>query len=209
VTIHAGFAGSGHAAQAEPVAAAPRAGRIPGEALLSTFGNSAMCFVNTLAAGFAGGGDAAEAEVLSRLLQERGVSPEALLSVGGDGCSRLAALGALSDSLDFVADAIVRFGDRRHQDNSSMGVCSPLDGKFRDVRNQFLAARIAGLAIGQPGLCGGRHRALRGPPAPGQQQDGVAMSSRMSLPDILAVCCLATAGTKATAWRRQPVANAN
>lgn len=82
-----------------------------------------MCFVNALAAGFAGGGDAAEAEVLSRLLQERGVSPEALLSVGGDGSSRLAALGALSDSLDFVADAIVRFGDRRHQDNSSMGVC--------------------------------------------------------------------------------------
>jgi hypothetical protein len=56
--------------------------------------------------------------VLARLLQERNVTPEALLAVGPDSGARLAALGALADSLDFVADAIVRFGDRRHQDNS-------------------------------------------------------------------------------------------
>ena len=70
------------------------------------------------ATGFAGGGEAAEAEVLARLLQERGVAPGALLAVGPDSGARLAALGALADSLDFVADAVVRFGDRRHQDNS-------------------------------------------------------------------------------------------
>lgn len=69
-------------------------------------------------AGFAGGSEQAEAEVLARLLQERNVPPEALLAAGPDSGPRLAALGALADSLDFVADAIVRFGDRRHQDNS-------------------------------------------------------------------------------------------
>lgn len=51
--------------------------------------------------------------------------PEALLSAGADSGPRLAALGALSDSLDFVADAIVRFGERRHQDNSQLQVRCP------------------------------------------------------------------------------------
>lgn len=56
------------------------------------------------------------------MLQERNVPPEALLAAGPDSGPRLAALGALADSLDFVADAIVRFGDRRHQDNSQIQV---------------------------------------------------------------------------------------
>lgn len=53
--------------------------------------------------------------MLARLMQERGVRGEALLSAPHhDG--RCAALAALSDSLDFVADSIVHFGERRHHD---------------------------------------------------------------------------------------------
>ena len=53
--------------------------------------------------------------MLARVMQERGVRPEALLSATpGEG--RCAALAALSDSLDFLADSLRHFGECRRRD---------------------------------------------------------------------------------------------
>ena len=60
--------------------------------------------------GFGNGGEGAEAEVLARLLQERPIRPELLLTSGG---GRVAALAALADALEFVADSLCRFGEHR------------------------------------------------------------------------------------------------
>eukprot|EP00891_Asterochloris_glomerata_P001517 jgi/Astpho2/1517/Aster-x0065 len=59
--------------------------------------------------GFGTGEEAAEVEVLQKLLQERPIRPEQLLSEGST-AHRLTNLAALSDSLDYLAEAIVQFG---------------------------------------------------------------------------------------------------
>lgn len=62
---------------------------------------------SVIAAGFGANDEGVEREVLRRLLGERPVHARALLAEGGD-VGRLAALAALSDSLDYVADVIHR-----------------------------------------------------------------------------------------------------
>lgn len=62
---------------------------------------------SVIAAGFGANDEGVECEVLRRLLAERPLPARALLAEGGD-VGRLAALAALSDSLDYVADVIHR-----------------------------------------------------------------------------------------------------
>ena len=62
---------------------------------------------SVIAAGFGANDEAVEADILLRLMGERPVAPAALLAAGGD-VGRLASLAALSDSLDYVADVILR-----------------------------------------------------------------------------------------------------
>ncbi|KAL4857163.1 Serine/threonine-protein kinase PRP4 [Chlorella vulgaris] len=62
---------------------------------------------SVIAAGFGANDEAVECDILRRLMAERPVSAAALLSGTGD-VSRLAALAALSDSLEYIADAIHR-----------------------------------------------------------------------------------------------------
>lgn len=62
---------------------------------------------SVIAAGFGANDEAVAAEILQRLMGERPVAAAALLGAGGD-VARLASLAALSDSLDYVADVILR-----------------------------------------------------------------------------------------------------
>lgn len=62
---------------------------------------------SVIAAGFGANDEGVEREVLAKLLAERPVPPGALLCGGGD-ARRLAALGALSEGADYVADVIQR-----------------------------------------------------------------------------------------------------
>ncbi|KAK9815816.1 hypothetical protein WJX72_010122 [[Myrmecia] bisecta] len=128
--------------------------------------DSVDAFVSSiLSSGFSSGDDNVEADIFARILQERPVSSEQLLSISGGDSNRLTNLAALSDSLDYIADVIVRSGTPQQASPAKEGPSTLAEaGGLPRIKSKHMRRASSGAVCLTEGLAHlmDRYRALAG-----------------------------------------------